>query len=93
VTKENGTWLVFVTKADILAGERESGESCPVARAIRRSTGRRVFVGDEVDFFTTKWPEIKLPAWVVSRIRHYDQTGWMKPFRFALKSGIEVKNQ
>lgn len=41
----NFTMKITVTKEDIKKGKPEQGESCPIARAIRRQTRKKVHVG------------------------------------------------
>lgn len=64
--------LIRVTEEDIREGRPRSICDCPVARAIRRQTGRPVLVGS----FTLGWPgnEVRLesPLAVIEFVSRFD---------------------
>lgn len=75
---------IRVTQADIAASDRHTATSqtCPVARAIQRETGRVA----SVEYFTARvgsWT-IPLPHIAIRRVAEWDITGEMTPFEFTL---------
>lgn len=74
---------ILVDERCIRAGVRLEGEKCPVAVALRRTTGNAWAVGN-----ISAWPvegeyfELYFPDEVVPRIGAFDATGAMTPFRF-----------
>jgi hypothetical protein len=75
--------FINVTKEDIEDGRQGDGFYCPVALAIKRTTGINIGVGTSL--ITIKNRTIKLPKMVQSKIYLFDKKGTIRPFKFNLK--------
>lgn len=74
------TQWVAVTEDDIATGERHDARYCPLARALRRATGRSVSVGTR-----------SATVWDASGMSVMDMTARTERFRHAFDSGQAVK--
>lgn len=77
------TVRVSVTKADIAAGVPRDTEMCPVAIAIRRTTGMLVAVSD-YEFIFDKC-SVDLPKRVRRFVDDFDFNAAVRPFTFTLE--------
>lgn len=79
-------YRVEVTEDDIKYGTRMSLNSCPIALAVRRSTGKRVQVYDKIEVYPT-FPEciVPTPDDALKFIRSYDDNALVVPFSFVLE--------
>lgn len=73
---------VTVTKEDIRRGIREDPESCPIARAVRRATGRRFVAVDEAITFDSTREVYNLTPQADQFINDFDRGDNVKPFKF-----------
>ena len=83
---------ISVTPKDISKGCRNLPQNCPVAYAVRRRLKTdRIFVDkNSLDIYVNDWPDkdyytVMLNDRVRLRIKHFDETGVMHPFKFKLK--------
>lgn len=78
--------IITVTQTDIDRGQRHSGTTCPIARAIRRAARRwrwPVSVGPTtVDLGPRQ--EVALPWRAINFVNNFDGLAPVKPFRFKL---------
>lgn len=74
--------IVRVTKLDIKRGSRSQSFNCPVARAIKRSTRRKVSVG--LNTIVVGLNLYETPAGVYNFINDFDSFHSVKPFEFEL---------
>lgn len=79
---------IQVTDEDIKGGIRGDCHHCPIARAVRRITGRGgVSVGFTIavnDRLTGQPRYHKMPETALAAIKWFDNTGMMEPFEFEM---------
>jgi hypothetical protein len=78
---------IQVTQEDIKNADWPSISNCPVARAIRRTTGNFATLGPfrgHIIKGPPPYPCFTLPPEVSDRIMLFDESGEMKPFEFEI---------
>ena len=87
--------MINVTATDIRLGKRKDPRRCPVFRAIRRSIGGYIYVGNNAVQIRSHPSNVAtvvaLPMRVDAAITRYDRTGKMKPFSFKLAINTKSK--
>lgn len=88
---------VNVRRWDIWFGEQKSADDCPIARAVKRATGRHdVCVKPNCIYFFRANKYVTIPYEVTDFIYNFDWGRNVKPFSFELKlnpAQVEVKDR
>jgi hypothetical protein len=80
------TLTVQVTAEDIEKGQRRNTWTCPVCRALWRTTGAKWAADSSTCYpLTNRNAFIPLPPDAITFISTFDATGWGEPFEFQLE--------